>query len=523
MLRPARTYHLVCFILSHALSLIIKLPDGIGSANTQFSANATRRNVVGQRPFAPAAIFPIIPPVQEPRRIQQLSPSLVNRIAAGEVIERPAAVVKELVENALDAGASSIIVEAEDGGRAAMRVIDDGAGIPPDELPLAFAAHATSKLSCDDDLFRIATLGFRGEALASIGSVSHARILSRTAGSEAAYELQDRGGELSDVQAAAGNIGTTVEIRNLFFNTPARRKFIKGSSTEFGHISEMVLRLALPHPKVAFRLFHNGRLALDLPAAEPEVRLLAAWPKEFHEQRLTVHAGDVEVRLRGLVGLPELSRPTARYQYLYLNGRHIRDRYIQHALREAYRGLTEPGRHPAAVLLLEMPAGDVDVNVHPTKSEVRFRDGGRVHGLVMSGVREKLLGSDLTPLAAPRPASDDAPQQELRQKLAAFFKQQLPAEAIDTMEPPAEPQLPLATPTAVRKCRRRRFPRTNWSRPPLPTAGERRVLAAIATLVCERECRGTRPGFEDGERSPHRAGAASTGHSAPQQLPGRAE
>jgi len=381
------------------------------------------------------------------RRIEQLSPSLVNRIAAGEVIERPAAVVKELVENALDAGASSIVVEAEDGGRAAIRVIDDGAGIPPEDLPLAFAAHATSKLSSDEDLFRISTLGFRGEALASIGSVSQARILSRTPGSEAAYELQDRGGELGDVQAAAGNAGTVVEVRNLFFNTPARRKFIKGTSTEFGHISEMVLRLALPHPHVAFRLLHNGRVALDLPVATPEVRLLAAWPKEFHEQRLSIDAGDVEVRLRGMVGLPELSRPTARYQYLYLNGRHIRDRFIQHALREAYRGLTEPGRHPAAVLMLEMPPGDVDVNVHPTKAEVRFRDGGRIHGLVMSAVREKLLGSDLTPLAEPRPAQDDAPQQELRQKLAAFFKQQLPAEAIAGMTPPAEPQLPHLAPS----------------------------------------------------------------------------
>jgi DNA mismatch repair protein MutL len=155
------------------------------------------------------------------------------------------------------------------------------------------------------------------------------------------------------------------------------------------------------------------------------------------------------VHLRGMVGLPELSRPTARYQYLYLNGRHIRDRYIQHALREAYRGLTEPGRHPAAVLMLEMPPGDVDVNVHPTKAEVRFRDGGRVHGLVMSAVREKLLGSDLTPLAAPRSAQDDLPQQELRQKLAAFFKQQLPAEAIATMTPPGEPQLPMMTPAGV--------------------------------------------------------------------------
>jgi DNA mismatch repair protein MutL len=361
----------------------------------------------------------------ERRRIQQLSPALVNRIAAGEVIERPAAVVKELVENAIDAGATQITVDAEDGGRALVRVVDDGGGIPADELPLAFASHATSKLTCDDDLFRIGTMGFRGEALASIGSVSHARILSRSPAGDSAYEITNKGGVIADVQAAAGNVGTTVEVRNLFFNTPARRKFIKGTATEFGHISETLLRLALPHPKVAFKLLHNGRTALDLPAATEEERLLAAWPKQFHEQRLPVDVRDAELRLRGLVGLPELARPTAKYQFLYLNGRSIRDRFMQHALREAYRGLTEPGRHPAAVLLLEMPPGDVDVNVHPTKTEVRFRDSGRVHGLVLSSVREKLLGSDLTPSAVPGTVGGnghDEARQDLREKLAAFFR-----------------------------------------------------------------------------------------------------
>ncbi|HSU68241.1 MAG TPA: DNA mismatch repair endonuclease MutL [Tepidisphaeraceae bacterium] len=362
----------------------------------------------------------------ERRRIQQLSPSLVNRIAAGEVIERPAAVVKELVENAIDAGATEITVEAEDGGRALIRVIDNGLGIAPDELPLAFASHATSKLADDEDLFRIATMGFRGEALASIGSVSHARILSRTPASEAAGEIHDRGGVISDVQVAAGNVGTTIEVRNLFYNTPARRKFIKGTSTEFGHISEMLLRLALPHPLISFKLLHNGRVALDLPVATEQERLLAAWPQEFHEQRLHVNAGDAELRIRGIIGLPELARPTARYQYLYLNGRAIRDRFIQHALREAYRGLTEPGRHPAAILLLKVPPQDVDVNVHPTKVEVRFRDSGRIHGLVHSSVREVLLGNDLTPNAIPMRSDAGPPRQDLREKLAEFFRQQLP-------------------------------------------------------------------------------------------------
>jgi DNA mismatch repair protein MutL len=362
------------------------------------------------------------------RRIQQLSPSLVNRIAAGEVIERPAAVVKELVENAIDAGASSIAVEVEDGGRELIRVIDNGGGIPPADLPLAFASHATSKLATDDDLFRIATMGFRGEALASIGAVSHARILSRQTDTDAAYEILNRGGMISDPQAAAGNIGTTVEIRNLFFNTPARRKFIKGAPTEFGHISEMMLRLALPYPNIAFKLQHNGRKALDLPMTTAENRLLSAWPDDFHELRLPIDFRDAEIRLRGIIGLPELARPTAKYQYLYLNGRYIRDKFIQHALREAFRGLTEPGRYPAGILLLELPPQDVDVNVHPTKIEVRFRDGGRIHGLVMSAVRERLLGSDLTPNAIPvRADAPEPPRQDLREKLADFFRQ-LPAE-----------------------------------------------------------------------------------------------
>ncbi len=356
-------------------------------------------------------------------RIQPLSPSLVNRIAAGEVIERPSAVVKELVENAIDAGATQIQVDSEDGGQALIRVVDNGGGIEPDDLPLAFAPHATSKLTDDEDLFRIATMGFRGEALASIGSVSHARILSRVHESPAGYEILNRGGAISDAQAAASNVGTTVEVRNLFYNVPARRKFIKAAGTEYGHISDTLLRLSLPYPHVGFRLTHNGRQTLDLPATSPEERLLAAWPDDFRGRFLTVDLRDAEVRLRGIIGLPELARPTAKYQYLYLNGRHIRDKFVSHALREAFRGLTEPGRHPAAILQLEVPAADVDVNVHPTKIEVRFRNGSRIHGVVHSGVRERLLGSDLTPNAVPRPVDPQQPRQELRERLADFFRQ----------------------------------------------------------------------------------------------------
>ncbi len=385
----------------------------------------------------------------ERRAIQKLPTSLINRIAAGEVIERPASVVKELVENALDAGASSITVEIADGGRELIRVIDDGCGISPAELGLAFAEHATSKLTCDDDLFRIGTMGFRGEALASIGAVSHARIVTRVPGENAAWEICNRGGVIGAAQAASGNIGTTVEVRDLFFNIPARRKFLKGPATEVGHVSETVLRLALPHPKVHFRLISSGKILLDLPATGAEERLLSAWPENYAEQRLPLEVRDAEIHATGLIGLPELASPTARYQYFYLNGRHIRDRFVQHALKEAYRGLMEPGRQPAAVILLTMPPEDVDVNVHPTKIEVRFRDSGRVHGMLLSGIRERLLGSDLTPNATTRadasPGIGEEQRQDLRSRLADFFRQKPHAgPASDTG--PAPSRGPASTP-----------------------------------------------------------------------------
>lgn len=382
--------------------------------------------------------MPVVNPL---RQILQLSPSLVNRIAAGEVIERPASVVKELVENAIDAGAARILIEIEDGGRELIRVTDDGSGIPPEQLRLAFAEHATSKIVSDDDLFNISTMGFRGEALASIGSVSHARILSRTADSQAAYEIFNRGGAISDPQAAAGNVGTAIEVRNLFYNVPARRKFMKGAPTEFGHISDTVTRLALPHSKIAFTLINNGKKSVEFPVTDAVSRLLEAWPEEFHDQRLPLEARDAEIRISGIIGLPALARPTARYQYLYLNGRHIRDKFIQHALRESFRGLTEPGRHPAAILLITIPPGDVDVNVHPSKIEVRFKDSGRIHGLVLSSIREKLLGSDLTPVAVPMQADnfETADRPDVRATLAAFF-QQIPGD-LGAPQTPASLQL----------------------------------------------------------------------------------
>jgi DNA mismatch repair protein MutL len=389
--------------------------------------------------------------------IHQLSPGLINRIAAGEVIERPASVVKELVENSIDSGATHIAIEIEDGGRGLIRVIDDGGGIPPEELPLAFASHATSKLLSDEDLFKIGTMGFRGEALASIGAVSQSRILSRTAEQPVAYEIFNRGGQIDQPQAAAGNLGTVVEVRNLFFNTPARRKFLKGSATEFGHISEAVLRLAVPHPEISFHVKHDGRKALELPSDEPRRRWMSAWPDEFADLSLPLEVRDAEISLIGTIGLPELARPVAKHQYFFLNGRPIRDRFIQHALREAYRGLMEPGRQPAAILLISIPPQDVDVNVHPTKSEVRFRDSSRIHGLILSSIREKLLGSNLSPSAVARPALTPMPAEservELRQRLADFFKSALPdhptSDPLPASQKPAPDHEPRLEPQSV--------------------------------------------------------------------------
>jgi DNA mismatch repair protein MutL len=375
----------------------------------------------------------------EPSEIRPLSASLVNRIAAGEVIERPASVVKELVENSLDAGAKSILVEVEDGGRELIRVVDDGSGIEAAQLPLALAEHATSKLRDDEDLFRITTMGFRGEALASIAAVSHCRLLSRTRASETAWEITSRGGETSLPQAAAGNAGTTIDIRHLFFNTPARRKFLKGAPTELGHVSDALLRLALARPEVSFKLMHQGRFTMELPASSARERLLAAWPEDFARLGIDIESRDAEVSLTGIVGRPELARPTAKHQYFYVNGRCVRDKYIQHALREAFRGLTEPGRHPAAVLLLRFPPADIDVNVHPTKSEVRFRDSSRVHGLVMSAVRQKLMASDLAPAASASRVDGIMPDRpDMRQTLADFFR-----------ATPSGPTAPAALPTPV--------------------------------------------------------------------------
>jgi DNA mismatch repair protein MutL len=329
--------------------------------------------------------------------IRQLPQSVVNKIAAGEVIERPASVVKELLENALDAGSTRIDVTLGQGGLDLIRVTDNGCGLSPEQIPLAVASHATSKIHDADDLFHVATFGFRGEALASIAEVSHLRIRSRTHDVDQAAELEVIGGRSSPVTPCGAAPGTMLEIRNLFFNTPVRRKFLRASQTEIGHCSEAFTRIALAHERVHFTLRHNDRTLFELPpVADWRERIAALCGRDLERSLIPVTSGDGEVQLTGYVCDPQQSRSNNRMQYVFLNGRHIRDRSLQHALGEAYRGLLLHGRFPIGFLRLQMPAEYVDVNVHPTKLEVRFQDSGRIYSLVLGTIRKKFLATDLT-------------------------------------------------------------------------------------------------------------------------------
>jgi DNA mismatch repair protein MutL len=329
--------------------------------------------------------------------IRQLPPSLVNKIAAGEVIERPASVVKELLENSVDAGATDIEISIESGGLDMIRISDNGCGIDADQVSLAVASHATSKLATADDLFDVHTLGFRGEALASIAEISHLTLRTRTAESESGVELTVKGGISEPLQPAGCPVGTTIEVRHLFFNTPVRRKFLRTPQTEAGHVTEAFTRIALAFPQVSMRLLSGSRTTFELPATDSwSDRIRAFFGEEVAEALIPVDSHHEQTRLTGFVTDPSVSRANVRMQYLFLNGRHIRDRSLQHALGEAYRGLLMVGRFPVCFLHLEMPAQMVDVNVHPTKLEVRFQEGGKVYSQLLQTLRHQFLTSDLT-------------------------------------------------------------------------------------------------------------------------------
>lgn len=340
-------------------------------------------------------------------RIHLLSPRLANQIAAGEVVERPASVAKELLENSLDSGARRIDVDVEQGGVKLLKVRDDGGGIAPDDLPLALARHATSKIRELEDLEAVLSMGFRGEALASISSVSRLTLTSRTADADQAWQVETEGRDMEPrVQPAAHPVGTSVEVRDLFFNTPARRKFLRAEKTEFDHLQEVIKRLALARFDVAFHLRHNGKTMFALHEAGDEIsrarRVASVCGPAFLEQALPIEIERGGLRLWGWVGLPTFSRSQADLQYFYVNGRMVRDKLVAHAVRQAYRDVLFNGRHPTFVLFLEIDPSTVDVNVHPTKHEVRFRDSRMVHDFLYGTLHRAL--ADVRPedqVAAP--------------------------------------------------------------------------------------------------------------------------
>lgn len=360
-------------------------------------------------------------------RIKILPELLVNKIAAGEVIERPASVVKELIENAVDAGGTQVNVAIEDGGCKLIRVTDNGGGMTAEELRLAVTPHATSKITHEEDLFNIATMGFRGEALPSIGAVSRLTITSRTPESIEGSRIVVAAKHLEASGVAGCRVGTSVEVRDLFFNVPARRKFLRSTTTEVGHVNEQFARLALAHRSIGFELSNNGRITQQLPGGAQAVeRIAALFGSETASGLMSVEREERGLHVEAYLAPPAKSRSTATWQYFFLNGRWIRDRFIQHAVREAYRGLIDPSRYPAVFIFLTVDPRLVDVNVHPTKSEVRWQDSNLVHGQVLAAIRDKFLRTDLTPSltagvgvsgAVVGPGAD-----AIRQDAAAFLK-----------------------------------------------------------------------------------------------------
>src|ERR687890_2046889 len=325
-------------------------------------------------------------------KIRVLSDHVANQIAAGEVVERPASVAKELVENSIDAGARRVEVDVEAGGRRLLRVSDDGEGMTRDDAVLAFERHATSKITSAEDLEHVSTLGFRGEALASIASVARVELLTQREGETEGTRVLIEGGKLRDVAPAARPVGTTISVRDLFFNVPARRKFLRSEATESFHLMNLVTHYALAHPEIAFTLTNNGREVLRCAtAADLRERAYQIFGAEFLDSLLAVEGGDGRVaRVRGYVSAPRERRTSRDAQYLFVNGRYVRDRLVSRALGEGYRTVLPHGVYPAALLFLEVPLEEVDVNVHPAKTEVRFRRAAAVADAVRESVRAAL-------------------------------------------------------------------------------------------------------------------------------------
>jgi DNA mismatch repair protein MutL len=324
------------------------------------------------------------------QRIRILPENLTNKIAAGEVVERPASVVKELVENALDSGCNEIVVEIESGGKRLIRVSDNGCGMSREDALLSLERHATSKIRCDDDLFSLSTLGFRGEALPSIASVSRFTLATRENGRIEGTEVYAEGGRIREVKACGMADGTVISVRNLFFNTPARLKFMKSSETESGHVGDIMTRMAISRPDVRFIYSNEGKVVFRAVCGDLKERISALLGRSLAAELYPVSFDDECAVINGFAAKPDFSRTSSSHMYTYINGRFIKDKVVQHAILQAYRSILERGRYPAVVLFIDVPADSVDINVHPTKHEVRFRDQGRVHDAISAAVGKVL-------------------------------------------------------------------------------------------------------------------------------------
>ncbi len=374
-------------------------------------------------------------------QIQVLDQNMINMIAAGEVIERPASVVKELVENSIDAGATKITITIEDGGRKLITVADNGCGMDADDLARAFESHTTSKIKTSKDLLGISTLGFRGEALASIASVAQVKAVSRQRDSTSANCIEIDCGSKSGVSPCSADYGTTIQVRDIFYKLPARRKFLKTANTEMGHITEQFTHIALANDHLDLTLIHNSRELCRLLENDGLRRRIAAlFPTPsggISENLIEAESNEKGLHLFALMGKPDISRTSGKFQYIFLNGRFIRDKFISHAIKEAYRGLLEPNRFPVVFLFVRMPHEDYDVNVHPTKNEVRFYNSNFVHSQILGVLREKLLGTNLEisakiPTDSQRqnvmPHSAIRQDQRIADAMADFFKKHRPAQ-----------------------------------------------------------------------------------------------
>ncbi|MBF0346883.1 MAG: DNA mismatch repair endonuclease MutL [Magnetococcales bacterium] len=348
-----------------------------------------------------------------PAVIQLLPEILANQIAAGEVVERPASVVKELVENSIDAGATRIEIEIDQGGKRLIRVADNGHGIPAADVPLALQRHATSKITRVEDLFNIRTLGFRGEALPSIASVSHMELETRTEAAAEGIRIRVQGGKNMETSSLVMAPGTRISVRNLFFNTPARLKFMRAEKTEASHVADMVQKFSLAHPQIAFRLLINGRESFHIREGEDEratrQRLNRIMGTDFSDQCIQFEGEQEGIRLYGWMGRPLLHRANGLAMYFFVNGRHVRDKMMQHAVREAYRDTIPRDRFPTVVLFLDLDPGDLDVNVHPTKQEVRFHHGDLIHSMIRRTLGKALEEFPLRPDPASLPPTMESP------------------------------------------------------------------------------------------------------------------